>query len=84
MSSQSSGRNLLGAESSFSELEDSPVHVRKAYHCGIGPCRPKQLQRFASTKFFTFMLCINALIEGALVSGKCLYYCIKPKAAVFC
>lgn len=42
----------------------------KPYYCGVGPCHPKKLQWFASAKFFTFILSLNGLIEGALVSGR--------------
>ena len=59
-----------GSRFEDSSSENMPVHYVKPYYCGVGPCHPKKLQWFATTKFFTFMLCINALIEGALVSGK--------------
>ena len=42
----------------------------KPYYCGVGPCHPKKLQWFASAKFFTIILSLNGLIEGALVSGR--------------
>ena len=40
------------------------------YYFGAGSCHPEPLQVFASTKFFTFMLCVFGLVEGALISGK--------------
>ena len=40
------------------------------YYCGAGPCRPKYLQVFANTKFFTMILCVFALTEQALISGE--------------
>ncbi len=46
------------------------MEVPEATKCGIGPCHPQCLQIFASKKFFTFMLCIFGLIEGALISGE--------------
>ncbi len=46
------------------------VDTPKGTECGIGPCKPQCLQIFASKKFFTFMLCIFGLIEGALISGE--------------
>ena len=46
--------------------EEKPVE----YFCGIGKCRPKFLQIFRSAKFFTFILCCYALIEGTLASGR--------------
>ena len=58
------------SNSEVSSCENSLSHHVKPYHCGVGTCHPKALQWFASAKFFTFMLCVNALIEGALVSGK--------------
>ncbi len=41
------------------------------YYCGVGKCRPKWLQVFVNARFFTFLLCLNCFIEGALVSGEC-------------
>ena len=41
------------------------------YFCGAGKCRPKWMQVFRDSKFFTFILCLNCEIEGALVSGIC-------------
>ena len=65
-----SGTKLLSVSS---DLEGSPAHApAKLHYCGVGPCRPKSMQRCASAKFFTLILCIDALIEGALVSGKSL------------
>ena len=40
------------------------------YHCGVRGCRPKWLQVFARANFFTFILCLNSLVEGAIVSGE--------------
>ncbi len=42
---------------------------RVEYFCGIGKFRPKFLQVFRDAKVFTFFLCCNCFIEGALVSG---------------
>ena len=42
----------------------------KEYFCGIGKCRPKWMQViFRNSKFVTFLLCLNAIIESGLVSG---------------
>lgn len=52
--------------------EDDSNHAdgrAKEYFCGLGKCRPKWLQIFGNSKFFTFLMCLNATIEGALVSG---------------
>lgn len=43
----------------------------KEYYCGFGRCRPKWLQVFRNSTFFTVILCLNCAIEGAIVSGKC-------------
>lgn len=43
------------------------------YYCGIGRFRPKCLQVFASKKFFTFILCVYCLIEGAVSTGECIH-----------
>lgn len=40
------------------------------FYCGCRSCRPKFLQVFANAKFFTFMLCVYAFIQGAIVSGE--------------
>ena len=45
------------------------------YYFGFGKWHPKWLQKFANAKFFTFILCINSLVEGALVSGEWLCVC---------
>ena len=55
---------------SSSSTKGTPLHNVKPYYCGVGPCHPKKLQWFASAKFFTFILCIYGLVEGALVTGK--------------
>ncbi len=60
--------------------EDAKVNIR----CGIGPCHPQCLQIFASKKFFTFMLCIFGLIEGALISGECMCNVIFMTYCVLC
>ncbi len=57
----------VGAESHPEGLGD--VHGPR-YFCGVGRCRPKWLQVLARGNVFTFLLCMNALIEGALVSGQ--------------
>lgn len=54
------------------ELEaagDVPDELRKEYACGCGPCRPRRLQIFADKKFFTFLLCLYAFLQSAVVSG---------------
>ena len=48
--------------------EEGPV--QQEYYCGVGRCRPSWLQRLRDARFFTFLLCFNVFIEGALVSGE--------------
>ena len=51
--------------------KDADVVARdqQRFYCGVGACRPRWMQRFVNAKFFTFLLCLNCFIEGALVSG---------------
>ncbi len=51
------------------EEEEVPNEFLKTYYCGCGPCHPSWLQFFAHKKFFTFLLCLFAFIQGSLVSG---------------
>ena len=48
---------------------DSVEQQSVEYYCGIGRCRPSWMQRLRDARFFTFLLCCNTFIEGALVSG---------------
>ena len=42
------------------------------YYFGIWKFRPKWLQKiFRNSYFFTFLMCCNVTIEGALASGMC-------------
>jgi len=54
------------SSSKRSSLGESP---KTEYYCGLGRCTPKWLQVFVDARFFTFLLCLNCFIEGALVSG---------------
>ena len=51
--------------------EDSniPPDLLKTYYCGCGPVHPKWLQVFANKKFFTFLLSLYTLFEGAIIVG---------------
>jgi hypothetical protein len=40
------------------------------YYCGVGRCRPSWMKKLRDARFFTFLLCCNCFIEGALVSGE--------------
>ncbi len=68
--SSSSDSSHESAASSTSSQILVPTTGEREYFCGIGKCRPQWIQVFRSTKFFTFILCLNSVIEGALVSGK--------------
>ncbi len=50
-------------------VDDESITNKTQYNCGILLCRPKWLQIFARKKFFTFLLFLFALVEGAIVSG---------------
>ena len=50
-----------------SEAESAVV---QEYYCGVGRCRPSWMQKLRDARFFTFLLCCNCFIEGALVSGE--------------
>jgi hypothetical protein len=46
-------------------------NVTYKYYFGFPCWRPKWMQTvFANAKFFTVLLCINGLVEGALASGE--------------
>lgn len=57
----------LSTSSKRSSLKEE---LTKEYYCGLGRCRPKWMQIFLDARFFTFLLCLNCFIEGALVSGE--------------
>ena len=44
--------------------------LEKEYFCGIRRWHPASFQIFRTAKFFTFILCLYCIIEGALISGK--------------
>ena len=41
----------------------------KEYYFGCGSCHPRWLQCFADGKFYTFILSLFVIVEGAIVSG---------------
>ena len=73
--------NLAGDKED--DEQSVPSDLLKPYYCGFGICRPKWLQVFAKKKFFTFLLCLFAFLQGSVVSGKlCIYklvYAIKGR-----
>ena len=52
-----------------SNLDTIPPELLETYYCGCGPCHPRFLQIFANKKFFTFLLSVFTLLEGAVMSG---------------
>lgn len=50
------------------EKEESVVG-NVEYYCGCGPWHPVKLQVLRDARVFTFLICVFATIEGALVSG---------------
>lgn len=62
--------NKKEEESEVEDLDDTPSDLLETYYCGCGPCHPKCLQVFANKKFFTFLLSVFTLLEGAVLSGK--------------
>ena len=53
--------------------ESAGLQAPPRHYCGIGRFRPKCLQVFATKKFFTFILCVYCLIEGAVTTGECVH-----------
>ena len=69
-----SSSSATGSLRSGKAAEQQPVE----YYCGVGRCRPSWMQRLRDARFFTFLLCLNTFIEGALVSGE--YFTTKCKS----
>ena len=42
----------------------------KVYYFGCGSCHPRWLQCLADGKFYTFILSLFVIVEGAIISGK--------------
>ena len=51
------------------EIVQVPPDVLKLYYFGCGSFHPKWLQILANKKFFTFLLCLFAFLQGSIVSG---------------
>ncbi len=71
---QTNSSGLVKKERHLSSSSQRSSVSNEQYYCGVGKCRPKWLQVFLDARFFTFLLCLNCFIEGALVSGE---YCIR-------
>ena len=50
------------------DTAESPVG-KKVFYYGCGPWHPKWLQVLATDKFYTFILSIFVLVEGAITAG---------------
>ena len=62
--------NPLAHDGPPSEDQDSEDQdLLKEYHFGIRSWHPQCLQILANKKFFLFMLCTFALLQGAIISG---------------
>ena len=49
---------------------DAEDEANLKFYCGIGSFRPRFLRVFSNAKFFTFLLCVYAFIQGSIVSGE--------------
>ncbi len=69
--SSTSSQVLVSEDEHKEDLETTAdgEAIVKEYFCGIWRCRPKWLQIFRSSKFFTFIMCLYSIIEGAIVTG---------------
>ena len=66
--SREEGAESVGEESAVG-VEGADQEEPVEYFCSIGPFKPKCLQVFRNAKFFTFLLCSNCFVEGALATG---------------
>lgn len=63
-------RHPSTSSSSARKSSEAEGAVVQEYYCGVGRCRPGWMQKLRDARFFTFLLCCNCFIEGALVSGE--------------
>ena len=63
-------RHPSASSSSARKISEAEGTVVQEYYCGVGRCRPGWMQKLRDARFFTFLLCCNCFIEGALVSGE--------------
>ncbi|KAG8187162.1 hypothetical protein JTE90_020037 [Oedothorax gibbosus] len=52
-------------EPELRKYQDEPAEPDDDTRCGIGPCKPSWLQRFADPKVYLIIYCIVGVIEGA-------------------
>ena len=60
-----------GVEEDRARVPEDQPELKNSYFFGCGPCHPNWLQIFSNKKFFTLILCLSALLQGAVVAGKC-------------
>ena len=63
-------KDVLIKSNTTNDIDNESILISRQHYCGILACRPKWLQFFARKKFFTLLLFLFALMEGAIVSGK--------------
>ena len=66
--SHTAGESVISRRSHESHYA-VPEDLLKSYYFGCKSWHPRGLQVLANKKFFTFILCLFTLIEGAVVSG---------------
>ena len=59
-----------GDEEDSSQVPEDQPELKNSYFFGCGPCHPNWLQIFSNKKFFTLILCLSSLLQGAVVAGK--------------
>ena len=67
-SEQDTADDCTDSKPSPADDDEKPLVLKS--HCGVGPCHPSWMQVFAKAKIFTLLICIHALVEGAIVSGR--------------
>ena len=58
---------LRGKNGDIDEQDSPAAHV--AYYYGCGRCHPRWLQFLANAKFYTLILSLFIVVEGAIASG---------------
>ena len=85
LSKDSSGDSSKESEAEKNLEENIPAELLKEYHFGCGPWHPQWLQwLFARKKFFTFLLCCYAFLQGAIVNGKSVDLVVQSISSLLC
>ena len=85
VSKDSSRDSSKESEAEKSLEENVPAELLKTYYFGCGPWHPQWLQwLFARKKFFTFLLCCYAFLQGAIVNGKSVDLVVQPISSLLC